>query len=243
MNDGLNFKVCPLPSQRNLSFFIRLFGAAWMNYSPSWPPRSLKNTLPSSMAPSTEGHRHWWRHQSEGPPSPDPTAQRSWSPPVRVPDECKAFFLIPPHWLAPSLPPYHPLMIPFSLASDSVITYHHGPGTLATVHFPVHSTCHCSLKRHFPVGFVTRHQCNKPVWCTSGLYFLLWVMTRWFFLTLSIRDQIANIHWIIRKSKRIPEKHLLLLYLTMPKPLTVWIMANCGKFLRRWEYQTSNKES
>ena len=26
------------------------------------------------------------------------------------------------------------------------------------------------------------------------------------------RDQIANIHWIIKKSKRIPEKHLLLLY-------------------------------
>ena len=26
------------------------------------------------------------------------------------------------------------------------------------------------------------------------------------------RDQIANIHWIIKKSKIIPEKHLLLLY-------------------------------
>ena len=26
------------------------------------------------------------------------------------------------------------------------------------------------------------------------------------------RDQIANIHWIIKKSKRIQEKHLLLLY-------------------------------
>ena len=26
------------------------------------------------------------------------------------------------------------------------------------------------------------------------------------------RDQIANIHWIIEKSKRIPEKYLLLLY-------------------------------
>ena len=26
------------------------------------------------------------------------------------------------------------------------------------------------------------------------------------------RDQIANICWIIKKSKRVPEKHLLLLY-------------------------------
>ena len=23
----------------------------------------------------------------------------------------------------------------------------------------------------------------------------------------------------------------------MPKPLTVWITTNCGKFLKRWEYQ------
>ena len=27
--------------------------------------------------------------------------------------------------------------------------------------------------------------------------------------------------------------------LTMPKPLTVWITTNCGKFLNRWEYQTT----
>ena len=26
--------------------------------------------------------------------------------------------------------------------------------------------------------------------------------------------------------------------LTMPKPLTVWIITNCGKFFKRWEYQT-----
>ena len=25
--------------------------------------------------------------------------------------------------------------------------------------------------------------------------------------------------------------------LTMPKPLTVWITTNCGKFLKKWEYQ------
>ena len=26
------------------------------------------------------------------------------------------------------------------------------------------------------------------------------------------RDQMANIHWIIKKNKRVPEKHLFLLY-------------------------------
>ena len=28
-------------------------------------------------------------------------------------------------------------------------------------------------------------------------------------------------------------------WLTMPKPLTVWITVNCGKFWKRWEYQTT----
>ena len=27
--------------------------------------------------------------------------------------------------------------------------------------------------------------------------------------------------------------------LTIPKPLTVWITTNCGKFLKWWEYQTT----
>ena len=27
--------------------------------------------------------------------------------------------------------------------------------------------------------------------------------------------------------------------LTMPKLLTVWITTNCGKFFKRWEYQTT----
>ena len=27
--------------------------------------------------------------------------------------------------------------------------------------------------------------------------------------------------------------------LTTQKPLTVWITANCGKFFKRWEYQTT----
>ena len=27
--------------------------------------------------------------------------------------------------------------------------------------------------------------------------------------------------------------------LTAPKPLTVWITTNCGKFLNRWDYQNT----
>ena len=53
------------------------------------------------------------------------------------------------------------------------------------------------------------------------------------------RDQIANICWIMKKSKRVPKKTSISALLTMPKPLTVWITINCGKFFKRWEYQTT----
>ena len=43
------------------------------------------------------------------------------------------------------------------------------------------------------------------------------------------RDQIANIHWIIKKAREF-QKNIYFCFLTMPKPLTVWITINCGKF-------------
>ena len=43
------------------------------------------------------------------------------------------------------------------------------------------------------------------------------------------RDQIANMHWIIKKAREFQKKSTSAL-LTMPKPLTVWITINCGKF-------------
>ena len=49
------------------------------------------------------------------------------------------------------------------------------------------------------------------------------------------RDQIANIRSINEESSR---KTSISALLTMPKPLTVWITVNCGKFWKTWEYQT-----
>ena len=42
-------------------------------------------------------------------------------------------------------------------------------------------------------------------------------------------DQIANIHWITEKQEFKKKKSTFVL-LTMPKPLTLWITTNCGKF-------------
>ena len=52
------------------------------------------------------------------------------------------------------------------------------------------------------------------------------------------RDQIANIHCIIKKVREFQKTSTSAL-LTMPKPLTLWITTNCGKFYKRWIYQTT----
>ena len=43
------------------------------------------------------------------------------------------------------------------------------------------------------------------------------------------RDQIANICWIMEKEREF-QKNIYFFFITMPKPLTVWITINCGKF-------------
>ena len=53
------------------------------------------------------------------------------------------------------------------------------------------------------------------------------------------RDQIANICWIMEKAREFQKKTSISALLTMPKPLIVWITINCGKFWKRWEYQTT----
>ena len=55
----------------------------------------------------------------------------------------------------------------------------------------------------------------------------------------SMKDQIANIRWIIQKKQESSRKTSTSALLTMPKPLTMWITTNCGKFWKRWEYQTT----
>ena len=41
------------------------------------------------------------------------------------------------------------------------------------------------------------------------------------------------------KKQESSRKTSLSALLTTPKPLTVWITINCGKFWKRWEYQTT----
>ena len=52
------------------------------------------------------------------------------------------------------------------------------------------------------------------------------------------RDQIASIRWLMKKARDFQNKSTSA-SLTTPKPLTVWIMTDWGKFLKRWECQTT----
>ena len=51
------------------------------------------------------------------------------------------------------------------------------------------------------------------------------------------RDQIANIHWIIEKAREF-QKNIYFCFIDCAK-VFVYVTTNCGKFLKRWEYQTT----
>ena len=54
-----------------------------------------------------------------------------------------------------------------------------------------------------------------------------------------IRGQIANIHRIIEKARQFQKKKSTSASSTTVKSLIVWITTNCGKFLKRREYQNT----
>ena len=51
------------------------------------------------------------------------------------------------------------------------------------------------------------------------------------------RDQIANICWIIEKAREF-QINIYFCFIDYTKDF-VWITTNCGKFLKRWVYQTT----
>ena len=50
------------------------------------------------------------------------------------------------------------------------------------------------------------------------------------------KDQIVSICWIIEKAREF-EKNIYFCFIDYAKAF-VWITINCGKFFKRWEYQT-----
>ena len=51
------------------------------------------------------------------------------------------------------------------------------------------------------------------------------------------KHQIANIHWIVEKAREF-QKNIYFFFRKYVKAF-VCITTNCGKFFKRWEYQTT----
>ena len=51
-----------------------------------------------------------------------------------------------------------------------------------------------------------------------------------------IKNEIANIHWIIKKAREF-QKNIYFCFIDYTKA------SNCGKFSKRWEYQTTRPAS
>ena len=51
------------------------------------------------------------------------------------------------------------------------------------------------------------------------------------------RDQIANIRWIIEKTREL-KKNIYFCIIDYANAFG-WITTNCGQFLKKWEYQTT----
>ena len=52
------------------------------------------------------------------------------------------------------------------------------------------------------------------------------------------RDQIANIWWIMEKAREF-QKNIYFCFIDYAKAFDYVITINCGKFFKRWEYQTT----
>ena len=51
------------------------------------------------------------------------------------------------------------------------------------------------------------------------------------------RDQIANICWILQKAREF-QNNIYFCFIDYAKDF-VWVTTNCGRFFKRWEYQTT----
>ena len=50
------------------------------------------------------------------------------------------------------------------------------------------------------------------------------------------RDLIANMCWIIKKAREFQKN---ICFIDCAKAFVIWITTNCGKFFKKWEYQTT----
>ena len=71
-------------------------------------------------------------------------------------------------------------------------------------------------------------------WWICVVCFVLELIGSWVVVGFSVVMEAGSL-----KNQESSRKISISALLTMPKPSTVWITINCGKFWKRWEYQTT----
>ena len=105
---------------------------------------------------------------------------------------------------------------------------------------PKERQCQRMFKLPHDCTHLTHQQSNaQSSPCQSSIVCEPWASRCLSWIWKRQRNQRSNCQHPLdhRKSKRVPEKTSTSALLTMPKPLTVQITINCGKFFKRWEYQ------
>ena len=95
----------------------------------------------------------------------------------------------------------------------------------------------CSFQKQILVCYWILVETELLIWMSKRPYdlnFQWW--TRCFLIHQEIKLPTSAGSWKKQESSR---KTSISALLTMPKTLTVWITVNCGKFWKRWEYQTT----
>ena len=69
------------------------------------------------------------------------------------------------------------------------------------------------------------------IWKELTIYWTAWEYNGYYHL--------LSICWVTEKAREFQKNIYFCFIKTMPKPLTVWITINWGKFFKRWEYQTT----
>ena len=108
---------------------------------------------------------------------------------------------------------------------------------------PKERKCQRMLKLPHNCTHLISHASKVINWFSKPGFNSIWIMNfQMFKMDLEkgrgAKDQIANIQWIIEKAREF-QKNIYFCFIDYVKAFDCVVTTNCGKFWKRWEYQTT----
>ena len=142
-------------------------------------------------------------------------------------------------------PPFPPIFIGFQGSSPTLLSW------LMTWHLGFSRACLLEVA----LTLILRNKIKRFYYHGKNFFFSFFSHTIFFFIVFTWTVNFQMFKLVLEKAEepeiKLPasagsskkqessKKTSISALLTMPKPLTVWITRNCGKFLNRQEYQTT----